>query len=104
MQSCRQDRRIVSQEDIAGAQILWQIGEEPVFQRARRAIDDEQTRLIAACGGSLRDQPRWQRVVEKFGSERRQKRRRARFAALALEPTIGFEPMTHALRKRCSTN
>jgi hypothetical protein len=99
-----EDSGVVANQHVARPQILRELGEGPVVQRARRAIDDEEARLIAAGGRMLRDELWRQRVVEERGGERRQVVGPGRGRSAALEPTIGIEPMTHALRKRCSTS
>ena len=68
----RQDGGVVPNEDITGPKELRKIAEDAVLQRARRAVDHEQPRLIAAGGGVLRDEMRRQRVVEQVSGERRQ--------------------------------
>ena len=72
MEAGGQDRGVVAEKNIPAAQKRREVGKRAVLDRARRAIDDEQPRLIATGGGMLRDEMRWQRIVEKVGGEREQ--------------------------------
>jgi len=64
-----QDGRGVAKQRVAGAQELRQVGEDMVRDGVRGAIDHQQARLVAAGRGRLRDEPRRQLVVEKFGAK-----------------------------------
>src|ERR1019366_6120427 len=61
----------VAEERIARAEELRQIGKGVVRDGVRRAIDDEETRLVAARGGRLRDEVRREFGVEESSGQRR---------------------------------
>jgi hypothetical protein len=61
---------VVANQCIAGAQELRQIRKNMVRQRVARPVDDQQTRLVAACSRRLRHQVRRKYVVEEIGGKR----------------------------------
>jgi hypothetical protein len=64
----RKDARVVQNQHVAGAQELWQVVEHRVRERTRRAVNDQQPRLIAPRRRLLRDQSFGQLVIE-FGNK-----------------------------------
>ena len=101
VESGRQDGGVVAKKRIPRLQKAGQVGKRTVADGVRCAIDNQKPRVIPSRRRNLRDEMRRKNVIEKVGGERKHK---ARDCAWTLEPTPGFEPGTHALRKRCSTN
>ena len=67
MQSSRDDRGVVAEQAVACAEIFRQVAEMAVRDGVRLAVDDQQTRGVAAVGRLLGDEPVGQGVVEKVG-------------------------------------
>ena len=62
-----EDGDVIAKKRVPGAEKTWQLGKCGVFDGMSRAINDEQSRLVAARGGSLRDEMGRKGVVEKLG-------------------------------------
>jgi len=65
------DVGVVAEEGEAAADEIGKVGEDVVRDSVAGAVDDEQTRLIAASGGRLGDQLGGQFVIEERGFHRR---------------------------------
>jgi hypothetical protein len=71
VQAGRDDFRIIENQDIAGAQQSWQIGESMVGPLVRGPIQEHEFRLIASRQGMLGDRFLGQIKIKIRGAHRR---------------------------------
>ena len=66
----RQHAGVVQHHQVVLAQLVQQVAEVPVPDRARGPVVHQEPRAVAGLGGRLRDQRRWKVVVEVVGAHR----------------------------------